>query len=77
MVKKNITIDDLAVMVQKGFEKTSTKEQVENLELRLDRVEKDVATVKAATKNLVAENYKRRIEKIEEDVKELKGLLAV
>ena len=39
MAKKNMTINDLAVMVQKGFEKTSTKEQVENLESRIENLE--------------------------------------
>ncbi len=76
MNKKNVTIDELAVMIQKGFEKTSTKDQVENLELRIVRVEKDVAIIKTTMKNLVAENYKKRIEKLEIEVKELKELLA-
>jgi len=84
MAKKNITIDDLAVMVQKGFEKTSTKEQVENLELqvknlelRINKVEKDIVELKMIIKNLVAENYGKRIEKLEDEVKELKGTLAM
>lgn len=77
MAKKNMTIDDLAIMIQKGFEKTSTKEQAENLELRLGKVEKDVVTIKGAMKNLVGENYKRKIEKLEDELKEIKGTLAL
>ena len=77
MVKKNITIDELAMMVQKGFEKTSTKEQVERLESRIDKVEKDVAIIKGTMKNLVAENYKKRIEKLEDEIKEVKSTLAL
>ncbi len=77
MEKKNITINDLAIMVQKGFEKASTKEQVENLELRTNRIEKDIAIIKGTMKNLVAENYKKRIEKLEDEIKEIKGSLAL
>ncbi|OGZ65003.1 MAG: hypothetical protein A2812_01915 [Candidatus Staskawiczbacteria bacterium RIFCSPHIGHO2_01_FULL_36_16] len=84
MAKKNMTINDLAVMVQKGFEKTSTKEQVENLEsrienleFRINKIEKDVAIIKGTVKNLVAENYKKRIEKLEDELKEIKGTLAL
>lgn len=32
MAKKDITINDLVAMVQKGFEKTATVEQLEKLE---------------------------------------------
>ena len=84
MVKKNtlpagrqVTIDDLAVMVQKGFERTSTNEQVESLELRLNRIEKDITTIKGTMKDLVGENYKKRIEKLEDELKEIKGSLAL
>ena len=38
-------------MVQKGFDKTSTKEQVEGLEYRLEKVEKDLTKIHV-TKNL-------------------------
>jgi galactokinase len=77
MVKKNITIDELAVMVQKGFENTSTKEQVKSLELRLDKMEREIVLTKTATKGLVAENYNKRIEKLEDELKEVKGTLAL
>ena len=73
MAKKNITIDDLAVMVQKGFEKTSTKDQVEQLEFRVVKVEKNLETVK----DLIVENHKKRIEKIEAEIKELRELFAM
>ena len=43
MKKKNITIDDLAIMVQKGFEETAKQDAVDarfdKVEGRLDKVE--------------------------------------
>ena len=70
MKKKNITIDDLARMVLKGFDemqrelmKTAKKKDVDE---RFDRIEK-----------LILADYKRRIGKLEEEVKELRSLLAV
>ncbi|MBU4275039.1 hypothetical protein KKE19_04490 [Patescibacteria group bacterium] len=73
MKKKNITIDDLAIMVQKGFDKTSTKEQVEKLEYRIDKVEKSLEVIQ----NLIIEGHRKRIERLETEVKELKGLFAI
>lgn len=69
MAKKNITIDDLAVMVQKGFEETSKKEEVNKrfdvVEKRLDKIEK-----------LILNDHRERIENLERAVKNLKDLLA-
>lgn len=77
MVKKNITIDDLAVMVQKGFNETAKKadmdfkfEQVdkrfEQVDKRFDRIEK-----------LILADHKKRIEKLEDELKEIKGTLTL
>ncbi len=70
MKKKNVTIDDLARMIQKGFLETAKKSEVnkrfDNVENRLERIEK-----------LLIAEHRRRIEKLETDVKELKELLAV
>ena len=69
MKDKNITIDDLARMVAKGFEETAKRKEVNTrfdfVESRLERIEK-----------LVLADHKRRIEKLEEEVKDLRGLLA-
>jgi len=44
MVKKNITTEDLARMVQKGFEETAKRDEVNSrfdiIENRLDKIEK-------------------------------------
>ncbi len=57
MEEKKITIEDLAVMVQKGFSETSGKmdkrfDQVEN---RLDRIE-----------NTLIKNHEARIKRLED-----------
>lgn len=68
--KKNISIDDLARMIQKGFLETAKKDEVnkrfDRVENRLERIEK-----------LILADHKRRIERLETEVKELKELLAV
>lgn len=74
-------IDDFASMVQKGFNETAKKADMDlefgRIDKRLHKVEKDVAIIKGTIKNLAAENYKKRIEKLEDEVKELKGDLAL
>ncbi len=70
MKSKNITIEDLARMVLKGFEETAKADVVElrfnKVETRLERIEK-----------LLITEHRRRIEKLEADVTQLKELLAV
>ncbi|OGZ67694.1 MAG: hypothetical protein A3D35_01505 [Candidatus Staskawiczbacteria bacterium RIFCSPHIGHO2_02_FULL_34_9] len=73
MKKKNMTIEDLAGMVQRGFgdinEKIATKQELKSLELkidkRFDRIEK-----------LILADHRERIEKLEVEIKEIKDLLA-
>ena len=66
----NVTIDELALMIQKGFNETAKKVDVDQrfdkIEQRLDKIE-----------SLLLGNYKRRIEKLEEDFKEFKEALAI
>lgn len=71
MEEKNITIDDLAGMINKGFDGVNEKfdgvnQRFDKVEDRLERIEK-----------LLITDHHRRIEKLEEEVKDLKGLLAV
>jgi len=74
--KKNVTIEDLARMVQKGFEETAKASEVnkefreidkrfDEIDGRLDKIEK-----------LILADHKRRIERLEIEVKELKEILA-
>jgi len=76
MKKKEITIDQLAMMVQRGFMETQ-KELSKNakkidVDRRFDQVEKRLDRIE----KLILPNYKERIEKLEMDVKELKELIA-
>ena len=77
MTKENITIDDLARMVQKGFEETVKKEEVDlqfkGVNERLDKVEDSLESIE----KLILADHKQRIETLEEKVKELRELLAV
>lgn len=77
MKKKNITIDDLAGMIAKGFLETAKKSEVDKrfdeVDKRFDKVEDRLETIE---KLLIAQ-HQRRIEKLEADVKELRELLAV
>jgi len=70
MKKKEITIEDLAMMVQRGFNETASKADLNNLsksiDKRFDRIE-----------NMILANHRERIEKLEGEMKELKNLLSI
>lgn len=71
MVKKNTTIDNLAVMIKKGFD---------GIDDRFDVVDENFKIVEDKLENiekLILADHKRRIEKLESEVKELKELLAM
>ena len=54
-MNKNITtIEDLACMINEGFKSTATKEDINRVEVRLDRIE-----------NLLIEDQRRKIENLE------------
>ena len=74
MAKKNITIDDLAVMVQKGFNDVTTKMATKTelsalhneMNQRFDKIEK-----------LILADHKKIIERLEIEVKELREMFAM
>ena len=66
MNKENITIEQLAKMIHEGFKTTATKEDIAEVNGRLDRIEKQILA-----------DYGRRIESLEQDLKRLKDALAV
>ncbi len=79
MKKNNVTIDELAVMINGGFEKTATKEQLENLDTRVEKLEKKVDKIDMKLDRVeksILDDYKERLEKVEMEVKDLKDLLA-
>ena len=71
---EQITIDQLARMVQKGFEETATKQDLKNeieglrseMNKRFDRIE-----------NILLEEHRRRIEKLEDKMQEVRDALAM
>jgi len=76
MKKKDITIDDLAVMVGKGFESVDKRfdavdKRFDGVDKRFDKVEKRLDKIE----KLIISDHRERIEKLEMEVKELKALL--
>ncbi|MFA5169627.1 MAG: hypothetical protein WC420_02745 [Candidatus Paceibacterota bacterium] len=70
MKKKEITIEDLALMVGKGFQ--SVDKRFDGIDRRLDRMDKRFDRIE----KLILAEHKERIEKLEMEVKELKELIA-
>jgi hypothetical protein len=60
------TIDDLARMINEGFKATATKEDITQVNVRLDRIE-----------HLLLEEQKRKLEDLETRMKKLEDALAV
>jgi archaellum component FlaC len=83
MKNKNITIDDLAIMVKKGFDGVDKRfdgvdkrfeaidKRFDGVDKRFDKVEKRLDRIE----KLILADHKERIEKLEMEVKELKALL--
>jgi len=70
MKKKDITIEDLALMVGKGFQ--SVDKRFDGIDKRLDRMDKRFDRIE----KLILTEHKERIEKLEMQVKELRDLIA-
>lgn len=70
MDRGEVTIEDLARMVQKGFEDTAKKIDMDArfdvVEKRLDRIEK-----------FLLEEHRRRIEKLEDQMQEVRDALNI
>ena len=74
MAKKNVTIDDLAVMVQKGFNDIGTKMALKGeVNARFDAMDKRFDKIE----NLILDNHRKRIEKLEAEIKELREMFAM
>lgn len=85
MAKKNITIENLAHMVKKGFDGADlrfdkvdqrfddVKSRFEGVNRRFDAIDDRLDRIE----KLILADHKKRIERLEIEVKELKELLAV
>jgi len=79
MAKKNITIDQLAVMVKKGFDKTATTEHVDNkidglkkwVEVKFNKIDERFDKIE----KIILDDYGTRIEKLESKVEYLENML--
>jgi tetrahydromethanopterin S-methyltransferase subunit G len=87
MAKKDITINDLAVMVQKGFNEVDKRfeqvdERFEQVDRRLDGIESSMVTKAEMNRRFdgledrVLASHQKRIEKLEAEVKELREMFA-
>ena len=89
MAKKNITIDDLAVMVQKGFDGVdkrfdgmATKTELSALHNEMNKRFDGVVTKAEMNRRFdgledrVLASHQKRIEKLEAEVKDLRELFA-
>jgi len=80
MAKKDITINDLAVMVQKGF--NGVDKRFEQVDKRLDTIESCMVTKAEMNRRFdgledrVLASHQKRIEKLEAEVKELREMFA-
>ncbi len=82
-MKKKLTLEDLAVMVQRGFEETATKEDARALDRKIDETRDvlakaiaDLETKLSAYMTTVREDYVRlqgRVAALEEQIAELQG----
>lgn len=91
MEQESITIEGLARMIQKGFNETAKKQEVDRqfamvderftkIDQRFNGVDEQFAGVNRRLdkiENLLIVDHRKRIEQLEIDIKELKGLLAV
>lgn len=77
MKKKNITIEDLAIMIHKGFEETAKKKEIDARFKEVDKRFEQVDRRFDKIENLIIVDHKQRINKLEVEVRELKNLFAI
>lgn len=75
MAEKQITNNELAIMIKNGFDNTATKQQFESLEKRVGSLENEMADVKKDLK-YVKENIKSTAE-LEKEVDYIKNTLSI
>lgn len=77
MERKEVSIEDLARMVQKGFEETAKANDINlrfgEVDERFDEMDKRFDKIE----NILITDHQRRIERLESKVEELRDLLAV
>ena len=77
MENNNVTTEELARMIQKGFDETAkksdTNQEFKGMNQRFDRIDKRLDRIE----DILIKNHQTRIEKLEFDMKELREALAL
>jgi hypothetical protein len=71
-MEHHITIDDLARMINKGFKTTTTKEDINRVEVWMDGMETRLGRIET----LLLAEQKREIEDLKQRMKRLENALA-
>lgn len=81
MKKKNLTIDDLAIMVKKGFDEIHVDfhEEIGEVKNEIKEIKTEIKVINKRLDKLetLPANHERRISAVETDVKELKETFAM
>ncbi|OIO49612.1 hypothetical protein COX74_00195 [bacterium (Candidatus Gribaldobacteria) CG_4_10_14_0_2_um_filter_41_16] len=92
MPKKNITINDLAIMVKHGFDGVDKRfdgvdKRFDGVDKRFDEIDKEFVGVRKRFEKIetqlyrievtVLHDHRQRIEKLEDEIVDIKGLLAI
>lgn len=77
MARKNVTTEDLAIMVKKGFDETSKKRDLEELRSdmngRMGRIEEKLDNIE----KLILKQHSFKIQDLEKRMKRMEDLFAV
>lgn len=75
MSKKDITINDLAIMVKHGFD--GMDKRFSGMDKKIDDLEVHVNKRFDKLENLILVDHRQRIERLEMQVADIRGLLAI
>ena len=77
MMKKKITIDDLARMIAEGFRQTATKAEFGELRSEVGEIKQDLREVSERVRVIESLLTSNRIERIEDDMRRVKTILKI
>lgn len=73
MSKKHTTVEDLAIMVKRGFDETAKKRDVDEVNNRLGRIEEKVENIE----KLMLKQHAFQIQNLEKRMKRVEDLFAI
>ncbi|MEK7477795.1 MAG: hypothetical protein AAB645_00295 [Patescibacteria group bacterium] len=77
MVKKKVTIEDLAMMVKNGFDHTASKEELGEFRQEANERFKKVDTQLGRIENILFAAHDRRIDNLEDRVRQVLTALKI